>query len=77
MDCNVWNMLHYLQHENNVLKEKCNQLHKQVGEVLEFVKTDAKQRLEQKAKKEKRCKYQNSGFCKECGVPLCSLQRSL
>jgi hypothetical protein len=65
MDYNVWNMLNYLQHENYVLKEKCNQLHKLVGEVFEFVKTGAKQAFEQNLKKEKRCKYQNRGFCKE------------
>ena len=57
-------MLHYLQHENNVLKEKHNQLHKLLGEVLEAVKIDAKQRLDQRSQKEK-CKYQNRGFCKE------------
>ena len=65
MDYNVWSMLHYLQHENNLLKEKYNQLHELLGEVIEAVKTDAKQRFEQKVKNEKRCKYQNRGFCKE------------
>ena len=60
------NMFYYLQQENAVLKEKYNELSRLVGEIIEAVKSDAKQRIEKKRDNSKiRCKFQNRCYCKE------------
>ena len=65
----IWNMFLHLQHENAVMKEKYNELLTVVGEILETVKNDAKQRVENDDVKNKklkiRCKFLNKGFCRE------------
>ena len=61
-----WNMFYQLQHENLILNEKYNELYKLFGEMLEAIKSDAKQRMNKKRETSKiRCKYQNKGYCKE------------
>ena len=58
---NIWNFVQYMQHEQNVLKNKYEKLLAFLSEILEKVKYDEKMTSESI----QRCRYHNKGYCKQ------------